>query len=72
MDRLKKALARCEVDFAAMSRDGQGETVRGYGNDRADRIQSALRRYEKALGAFTAVMGIRLPPPGTAPRASVG
>lgn len=72
MDQLKKALTRCEVDFAAMSREGQGETVRGYGNDRAERIQSALRSYDKALQAFTAVMGIRLPPPGTAPRPSVG
>jgi hypothetical protein len=72
MDQLKQALDRCEVDFAAMSREGQGETVRGYGNDRADRVQSVLRRYEKALSAFTGVMGIRLPPPGTPPRPSVG
>ncbi len=72
MDHLSGALARCEQDFAAMSRPGQGETVRGYGNDRAIRVQSALRRYENALRGFLGVMGITVTPLGANPRASAG
>jgi hypothetical protein len=64
MDRLSKALARCEADFAAMSKPGQGETVRGYGNDRATKVQAALRRYEVALRQFLGAMGIKVLPVG--------
>jgi hypothetical protein len=72
MDHLSGALARCEKDFAAMSRPGQGETVRGYGNDRAIRVQSAMRKYENALRGFLGIMGIRVTPLGANPRASAG
>ena len=72
MDHLSGALARCEKDFAAMSRPGQGETVRGYGNDRAIRVQSAMRKYENALRGFLGVMGIKITPLGANPRASAG
>jgi hypothetical protein len=72
MDHLSGALARCELDFAAMSRPGQGETVRGYGNDRATRVQSALRKYENALRGFLGVMGIKVTPLGANPRPSAG
>jgi hypothetical protein len=72
MDHLRRALARCEQDFAAMSRPGQGETVRGYGNDRAIRVQSALRKYENALRGFLGVMGIKVTPLGAPPRPSAG
>ena len=72
MDHLSGALARCEQDFAAMSRPGQGETVRGYGNDRAIRVQSAMRKYENALRGFLGVMGIKVTPLGANPRASAG
>ena len=64
MDHLSGALARCELDFAGMSRPGQAETVRGYGNDRAIRVQSALRKYEHALRGFLGAMGIRVTPLG--------
>jgi hypothetical protein len=72
MDRLKSVLTRCELDFAAMSRPGQAETVRGYANDRAARIQTALRRYEGVLRSFLGVMGIKVNPPGANPQPAVG
>jgi hypothetical protein len=72
MNHLSEALTRCELDFAAMSEAGQGEKVRGYGNDRAGRVQSALRGYESSLRAFLGAMGIKIRPLGadTAPPAS--
>jgi hypothetical protein len=72
MHQLSGALARCELDFAAMSKPDQAETVRGYGNDRAIRVQSAMRKYETALRSFLGVMGIRVEPLGANPRPSVG
>jgi hypothetical protein len=72
MNSLTKAVSRCELDFAAMSGAGQAERVRGYGNDRAFRVQSALRRYESSLRNFLGAMGIKIRPLGaeTAPPAS--
>jgi hypothetical protein len=72
MDQLSVALARCEVDFTAMSRPDQGETVRGYGNDRATWVQSALRKYETSLRGFLGMMGIKVMPIGSNPRPSAG
>jgi hypothetical protein len=72
MDHMKGALDRCELDFTAMSRPGQAETVRGYGNDRALRVQSALRKYENALRGFLGAMKIRITPLGANPRAPAG
>ena len=72
MDRLQKALARCEGEFAAMSRPGEAETVRGYANARAARIQSALRRYDAVLRGFLGAMGIKVTPPGSTPQPAVG
>lgn len=67
LHQLQKALARCERDFAVMSRPGEGERVRGYGNDRAVRAQAALRQYERVLGAFTSAMNIKVAPLGAKP-----
>jgi hypothetical protein len=64
LDRLKGVLSGCEADFAAMSRRDQAETVRGYANDRAVRVQAALRKYERSLRDFLTVMGIRVVPLG--------
>jgi hypothetical protein len=64
LDRLKPALADCETTFSAMSRPDQGETVRGYGNDRALRVQRALRKYEQTLSHFFSGLGIRAEPSG--------
>jgi hypothetical protein len=72
MDHLGKALNWCELEFAAMSQPGQGETVRGYGNDRAIRVQSALRKYETSLRSFFSVMGIRVMPLGAHPHSAAG
>jgi hypothetical protein len=72
MDHLKGALARCELDFAAMSRPDQGETVRGYGNDRAAKVQAAMRKYEGVLRSFLGVMGIKVMPLGANPRPAAG
>jgi uncharacterized protein YukE len=72
LDQLKKALVRCESEFAAMSKAGQGETVRGYGNERAGRVQAALRQYERALGAFFSAMGIKVTPLGAEARPLAG
>jgi len=68
MDRLKETLVRCETEFAAMSQPDQGERVRGYGNDRAIRVQTAIRGYEATLRDFLGVMGIRVQPLGAGPR----
>ena len=72
MDRLKKALAQCEGEFTAMSRPGEAETVRGYANARAARIQSALRKYDGVLRGFLGAMGIKVTPPGATPHPAVG
>ncbi len=65
LDQLHGTLSRCETDFEALSRPGQGEQVRGYGNDRAIRVLSALRKYEQTLAAFFSGMGIKVTPLGT-------
>lgn len=65
LDQLQKALARCESDFITMSRPGEAERVRGYANDRAVRVQTALRRYERVLGTFFNAMKIKVSPLGT-------
>jgi len=72
MDQLQKALARCESDFGVMSRPGQEERVRGYGNDRAVRVQAALRRYERVLGTFFNAMDIKVSPLGVEARPVAG
>jgi hypothetical protein len=70
MDRLGGVLAGCETEFGALSGPGKGEEVRGYGNHRAIRIQSALREYERVLARYLHAMGIRIPAAGL-PRSSV-
>lgn len=72
LDQLRGVLIRCETDFGEFSQPGQGETVRGYGNDRAVRVQSALRRYERAMGRFLASMGIKVTPIGAEARRLAG
>ncbi|MEA2722542.1 MAG: hypothetical protein QOH59_313 [Gemmatimonadales bacterium] len=72
LDQLQKALVRCESDFAAMSRAGQGERVRGYGNERAGRVQAALRQYERTMAAFLSAMGIKVTPLGAESRPLAG
>ena len=72
LDQLQKALARCQSDFGVMSRPGQEERVRGYGNDRAVRVQAALRRYERVLGAFFSAMDIKVSPLGVEARPVAG
>jgi hypothetical protein len=64
LDRLKAVLSHCEAEFAAMSQPGQVETVRGYANDRAVRVQGALRRYDQTLRDFFDIMGIQVRPLG--------
>ncbi len=64
LDSLKGVLRYCETEFSAMSKPGQAETVRGYGNDRAGRVQAGLRSYERTLRGFLQIMGIRVLPPG--------
>jgi hypothetical protein len=72
LDSLRRALGRCETEFAAMSKEGQAEQVRGYGNDRAAKVQGELRRYEHAVGGFLQVMGIRILPLGVSTQTSAG
>lgn len=70
LDRLRGVLGRCEVDFAAMSRPGEGEAVRGYGYTRSQVVQGALQKYDQSLRQFLAAMGISVSPIGATPRAS--
>ncbi|MEP6551425.1 MAG: hypothetical protein ABJB95_09585 [Gemmatimonadales bacterium] len=72
LDQLQKALARCEAEFGVMSRPGEGERVRGYGNDRAVRLQAAVRRYERVLGTFFSAMNIKVSPLGVETRPVAG
>jgi hypothetical protein len=67
LDSLTGVLRWCETEFAAMSQPDQAETVRGYANDRAVRVQGALRRYEQTLRDFVGVIGIPLTPLGVNP-----
>jgi hypothetical protein len=55
-----------------MSKPGEAETVRGYGNDRAIRVQSAIRKYETTLRSFLGVMGIKVLPLGSVARSAAG
>jgi hypothetical protein len=72
LDRLKGALTRCETDFAAMSQDGQAETVRGYAYNRSGRVQRVLQEYEATLRRFLDVMGMQLPAPGPGSHTATG
>jgi hypothetical protein len=72
LDRLRVVLSRCEADFAAMSRPGEAETVRGYSYARSEVVQSAIRRYEENLREFFAALGIYVSPAGSTPRATSG
>jgi hypothetical protein len=72
LDQLQQALARCDLDFAVMSRPDEAERVRGYGNDRAVRAQAALREYERVLAAFFKGMNIRVTPLSPKPRPLAG
>ena len=67
LERLRGVLDRCKTDFGDMSRPENSEKVRGYANDRAVRVQSALRRYETSLGSFFSAMGIKVSPLGAKP-----
>ena len=72
LDTLKTALIFCETEFSGMSQPDQGERVRGYGNDRAVKVQRALRQYEHTLQNFLQMMGIRIYPIGAGRSASAG
>jgi hypothetical protein len=72
LDQLKVALSRCETEFSSMSEPGQAETVRGYANDRASRVQRALRSYDQTVRDFLNAMGIRVMPLGVNPNAPTG
>jgi len=62
VDRLRGVLSQCKADFSELSRPENSEKVRGYANDRAVRVQGALRRYEASLGSFFSAMGIKVSP----------
>ena len=72
MNHLNSALGRCESEFANMGRPGQGETVRGYANDRAVKVQAELRSYENVLRGFLGSVGIKFPPLGVSAGTSTG
>jgi hypothetical protein len=72
LDRLKTALTQCETEFTDMSRPGQSEIVRGYGNDRSTRVQQAIHTYEQSLHQYLGVMGIHVVPPGAEAKPSSG
>ena len=72
LDRLNKVLTRCQAEFEDWSRPGQGEAVRGYGNNRAIRTQSGLREYERVLARYLSAMGIKTSPAGSRYPAATG
>jgi hypothetical protein len=65
LERLNRVLTRCQTEFSGLSRPGQGERVRGYGNNWAIRIQSGLREYERVLDRYLNAMGIQIQPAGS-------
>jgi hypothetical protein len=67
LNELHRVVNHCKAEFGEWSRPGQAEKVRGYANDRAVRVQAALRRYEGALSSFFSVMGIKVSPLGSKP-----
>ena len=72
LNRLNKVVTRCQTEFQDLSRPGQGEAVRGYGNNRAIRVQSGLREYERVLARYLNAMGIRTTPVGSRSPAVAG
>ncbi|HJR17182.1 MAG TPA: hypothetical protein VJ808_10035 [Gemmatimonadales bacterium] len=72
LEQLGAVLSRCQADFQALSRPGQEEKVRGYGNPRAIRVQGSIRQYERALSSFFAAMGIKVFPLGSRVRPLAG
>jgi hypothetical protein len=72
LDQLGQGLSRCETEFAAMSKPGAAEEVRGYGNHRAARVQAELRKYAQAASGFLSVMGIKVTPLGAGPNPLAG
>lgn len=72
LNRLEGALTRCKADFAAMSQEGQAETVRGYSYSRSLRIQRILQDYEITLRRFLSLVGMELPAPAPAPHSAAG
>ncbi len=68
LDSLHTALTKCESEFDAMSVPAKAEELRGYGVSRAQKAQSAVRRYENALQSYLGAIGVRLPPPKAAGR----
>ena len=71
-DRLTTVLTRCKTEFDAMTQSGKAEEVRGYGNNRAIRIQSGLREYDRVVARYLRAMGITMPVPGSRPPAVRG
>lgn len=72
LDRLRAVLSHCEAEFGSFSRPGEGERVRGYGNNRAVRVQGAVRQYERVLASFFSAMGIKVHPLGASSRPLAG
>ncbi len=67
LDRLHAGLGPLQNRLRRAQPPRESEKVRGYANDRAVRVQSALRRYETSLGSFFSAMGIKVSPLGAKP-----
>ena len=63
LDDLAGTLGGCRSDFVAMGNKG-GEQVRGYGNRRAESLQTELRKYDRAVAGFFATYKIDVRPIG--------
>jgi hypothetical protein len=72
LNQLEGALTRCAADFAAMSRDGEAETVRGYSYKRSGRVQRVMQEYEASLRRFLDAVGIQLPALGAGSHSGAG
>jgi hypothetical protein len=63
LDDLAGTLGGCRSDFVALGSKG-GEQVRGYGNRRAESLQSELRKYDRTVAGFFATYKIEVRPIG--------
>lgn len=64
LDSLTSVLRECVRDFNELSRPDQGERVRNYANERADRIQPVVGRYHVAIKGLLDALGIEVRPRG--------
>ncbi len=63
-EQLAVATRTCVQEFQTLTRPGQGEAIRGYGNRHASNVVAEIRRYQSALDGYFRAMNIPNRPRG--------